>query len=348
MKNIYLTIDEIFVKWQISITPNEIYDLWNAPHRFYHNVPNHLEPMLKKIMEFKNDFDLDQNSFEILIVAALFHDIVYDPKSSSNELDSLRYFDNVIPTQIYEKGCKELIVADLIRMTIDHKPKNKLEELFCMFDLNGFTYDLSNLMKIEDLLFKEFEWVNWKTYKVERIKILKRFLDLRNELPIKMNVQGVTDMINLIENRNPNIAIYAGSFNPFTIAHENIVKKSEQIFDKVILAKGKNDTKKIDEEQFEKEFQNLKNLFPSKEIISYSGLLTDVLREQEGKITLIRGIRNGNDLEAENTLITYMKDMYPELKVVYIPCDKKYEHISSSAIRSIRNHGEHLISKYLP
>ena len=120
------------------------------------------------------------------------------------------------------------------------------------------------------------------------------------------------------------------------------------IFDKVIIAKGRNDSKNIDEELFTKEFNKLVELYPTKEIVEYSGLLTDLLKEQEGNITLIRGIRNGNDLEAENTLITYMKDLFPELKVVYLPCNKEFEHISSSAIRSLRKHGDDLVKKYLP
>jgi len=169
-----------------------------------------------------------------------------------------------------------------------------------------------------------------------------------NRTDITVNKKALKNLIYILENKEPSIAIYAGSFDPFHLGHLDIVKKGETLFDKIIIAKGRNDSKNIDENKFEQEFKNLIKLFSHKEIISYSGLLTDVLRAQEGKITLVRGLRNGYDLEAENTLITYMKDMYPELRVVYLPCDKQYEHISSSAIRSLKKYGDDVISKYLP
>ena len=155
-------------------------------------------------------------------------------------------------------------------------------------------------------------------------------------------------LIDIINSQNPKIAIYAGSFNPFHIGHLDILKKAEQIFDKVIIAKGINKKKNIDRETWNLEFENLINLFPKNEIIEYNGLLTDLIKDKYPDITLIRGLRNGYDLEAENTLTTFMKDMYPNLKIVYINSDKQFEHISSSAIREIKTYNIDLIKKYLP
>ena len=126
-----------------------------------------------------------------------------------------------------------------------------------------------------------------------------------------------------------------------------MLEKGEKIFDKVIIAKGKNDSKKIDSEQFEIEMNNLKDTLKYREVSSYDGLLTDFLKTQTGDITLIRGLRNGYDLEAENKLMFYMTKMYPKLKVVYIPCDKEFEYISSTDIRSIKKYGN-FVDQFLP
>ena len=335
MKNI---INTILTKWEMNITFQEITDRWNESHRHYHTM-EHLNQILNDI------FDIDvltQEETEILVMSALFHDIIYNPKSRDNESSSSVFFQ--FACKMSKMGEKEKIVRDIILMTKEHNPKTKLEKIFCDLDLKILSYDLPHLLKYEEQVFKEFEFVNWKTYKSKRIKLIKSFIDS----DFIVNKVGLTHLINIIENKTPNIAIYAGSFNPIHLGHTDIINKGEMIFDKVIIAKGRNDSKNIDEELFTKEFNKLVELYPTKEIVEYSGLLTDLLKEQEGNITLIRGIRNGNDLEAENTLITYMKDLFPELKVVYLPCNKEFEHISSSAIRSLRKHGDDLVKKYLP
>jgi pantetheine-phosphate adenylyltransferase len=286
---------------------------------------------------------LHQEDIDILIIAAIFHDIVYNPKSKTNEEDSIIIFQNSLNK--YKKSDKELKVKNIIKSTKNHKFNTKLEKIFCQFDLKILNQDLPELLKWEEQIFKEYEFLNWKIYKTERIKILQKFIDNKD---FPTNKIGLKHLIYILENKEPSIALYAGSFNPFHLGHLDIKNKSERLFDKVIIAKGKNNTKQINDLEFENEFNKLQKLFPYNEIISYSGLLTDILKKQEGQITLIRGLRNGYDLDAENILITYMRDIYPELKVVYIPCDKKFEYISSSNIRNLKKYGDDLIQKYLP
>ena len=64
-------------------------------------------------------------------------------------------------------------------------------------------------------------------------------------------------------------------------------------------------------------------------------------------VTVIRGLRNGHDLDYEANQLSFLKEIKPDIKVVYIPCDKKYEHISSSAIRSLEKFDEKLSKQYL-
>lgn len=337
-------INSTLKKWNINLSINDIYEKYNEPHRFYHNIDNHLSPMLESIIKYNDD--MKPQVFEILIITAIFHDIIYNPKSKSNEEDSVKFFISTIS----ENNEITNSVIDTILMTKTHKHNNEIEELFCRFDLEILTKELPELLKWEEQIYKEYEFVNWKEYKSSRINVIRNFIETVNLSTVNfpINHKGLEHLIYIIENKEPNVAIYAGSFNPFHLGHMNIVRKAEKLFDKVIIAKGRNDSKDVNEIIFETEFKKLQNLFPTKELITYKGLLAELLKEQLGKITLVRGLRNGYDLDAENTLMTFVKDMYTELQIVYIPCDKEYEHISSSTIRSLEKYGDSYIEKYLP
>ena len=141
-------------------------------------------------------------------------------------------------------------------------------------------------------------------------------------------------------NWKPKIAIYCGSFNPFHLGHLNILEKAEKIFDKVIICVGKNPEKK-DIRIFELP-QKIKN----RQIVYYSGLLTELMVDLKYDVTLVRGLRNSTDLQYELTQFKFLQDLRPDIKIVNIFCDKEFEHISSSAIRGLLNFGEG--DRYLP
>jgi pantetheine-phosphate adenylyltransferase len=135
------------------------------------------------------------------------------------------------------------------------------------------------------------------------------------------------------------IAIYPGSFNPFTIGHLNILQKAEAIFgvENVIIAVGVNPEKNpsgIDR------VATIKGNLPSKNVEGFQGFLTDYIWEKEKagyKVVVVKGLRNGDDLDYEVNQLRFMEEMKSNVKVIFITCDKQFEHVSSSAYRALES-----------
>jgi pantetheine-phosphate adenylyltransferase len=135
------------------------------------------------------------------------------------------------------------------------------------------------------------------------------------------------------------IAIYPGTFNPFTIGHLNILEKAEKLFgkDNVIIAVGENPSKdKNPQEMAYYRTQTIRGNLPSRNVESYKGFLTDYIwkKEEEGfDVTVIRGLRNGFDLQYETNLLRALQDFKPDIQVLFYLCDKQFDHVSSSLYR---------------
>ena len=80
-----------------------------------------------------------------------------------------------------------------------------------------------------------------------------------------------------------------------------------------------------------------------------SGLVPDYVKSFECSghdVTLIRGLRSGADLAHEQNLVAFLRNMHPQIKVVFFLCDSKFQHISSSALRGIRQVSEEEYKRY--
>jgi phosphopantetheine adenylyltransferase len=82
----------------------------------------------------------------------------------------------------------------------------------------------------------------------------------------------------------------------------------------------------------------VKNRLPSKNVEGHFGMLNDYVKLKEDKgfdVVIIKGLRNSTDFDYEYTQTRYMWDQNPNLKVVYIPCDPLYTHVSSSGYKAL-------------
>lgn len=142
-----------------------------------------------------------------------------------------------------------------------------------------------------------------------------------------------SDYVTYVEKLERNIAVYPGSFNPFTTGHYSILEKAEKIFDKVIIAFGNNADKKNEKYEIPQAIMN-------RQIEHYDGLITSFLDKLGYETTLIRGLRNASDFYYEINLERCLKDENRNIKFVSIFCDAEFEHVSSSVSRQYEKFGK--------
>ena len=332
----------ILQKYNLDINLTEIQEKYSEIHRFYHTF-EHIEFLINK------KFELDEKEREILILTALFHDIIYNSQKTDNELQSV----NFLKSKLIEEITTEIEqVCNIILTTKSHKKTNdKLTNIFCELDMwrlsNGSFIDI---FEDERKIFKEYQYNNYNTYKINRIKFLN---SIKLTYGIN-NTQNIDLLIDWISTQKINVGVYAGSFNPFHKGHYDILQKGQKIFDKIILAIGINPEKSTSPGYIQKLKLNIQKLQEKLniEICFYDGLLTSFIKEKQIQdkinITLIRGLRDGFDLTYENKQIQFMKDIYSELKTIYIQSERNLDHISSSAIKYLEKYDKELVKKYLP
>ncbi|MFY8185114.1 MAG: adenylyltransferase/cytidyltransferase family protein [Bacteroidia bacterium] len=132
----------------------------------------------------------------------------------------------------------------------------------------------------------------------------------------------------------PTIAVFPGSFNPFHKGHYNVLQKAERIFDKVIIAFGRNPDKNQRSWEVPKTIQN-------RQMAEYEGLVTDFVDSLGYDTIIIRGLRNSTDFQYEQNQFRYIQELKPHVRIVNVFFDKEFEHISSSGIRTLEKYNKH-------
>ena len=124
-------------------------------HRVYHNYDHVVD-----ICEQLDKRDLLSN--KVLFLAALYHDVIYNPKSKTNEEDSVEVFLNDAHYMCSLTEDERNEVVGIILDTKTHTPTSELSGIFCELDLNILTRPLDELIEYEEKIFKEFQFVDWK------------------------------------------------------------------------------------------------------------------------------------------------------------------------------------------
>lgn len=144
------------------------------------------------------------------------------------------------------------------------------------------------------------------------------------------------------------IAVFPGSFSPFTLGHKSIVERTLPLFDKLIIAIGIN-SNKSNNFPTEKNQMWIQSLFANEtkiEVLTYSGLTVDFCKEKNSKY-IVRGVRDEKDFEFEKKVAQNNKELNSEIETLLITTLPKYSHISSTIVRDIMlNKGD--ISKLIP
>jgi pantetheine-phosphate adenylyltransferase len=144
------------------------------------------------------------------------------------------------------------------------------------------------------------------------------------------------------------IAVFAGSFDPFTIGHESVVRRSLDLFDKIVIAVGHN-ANKSGFFPFEERMKWIEGVFEDEPMISvdhFESLTVDFCRKV-GARYLLRGIRTAADFEYERAIAQVNKVMAPEIESVFLLTMPEHSAIASTIVRDIIRHGGDA-SQFLP
>lgn len=143
-------------------------------------------------------------------------------------------------------------------------------------------------------------------------------------------------------------AVFAGSFDPFTAGHEDIVRRALNLFDRIIIGVGCN-IKKKGLLTMENRVRLIEDVFRDEgrvSAVAYEGLTTDFCKRQGVRI-LLRGLRSVDDFESDRTIDAVNKRLDPQIETFYLMTDPALGVISSAVVKELYTHGAD-IGRFMP
>ena len=152
------------------------------------------------------------------------------------------------------------------------------------------------------------------------------------------------------------IAVYAGSFDPVTLGHLDLIKRATRLFDRIIVAVGKNPNKKhmfSDVERVDMINTALRSEEETRkhhvEVTVFDDFLVDYAEKMDA-VTLIRGLRTGSDLDSELGMVFTNRRINDKVDTIFLTPKEEYGFVSSSVVRELMSLGAHnrTLVKFIP
>lgn len=293
-----------------DISIEKVMEKWNEPHRYWH-TPNHLFDMLEGVKELFKDKKVTENEYHILVVAAVFHDIVYDPKRGDNEEKSVEYMMSIYdPNSNHEMKHFGDKVVEVIMDTKNHSSKDGLTKKFNKLDTAILDAPFIDMLDWENKIYKEYKWAGWKNYKKGRIKFL-----LGSIKDHTLNALNIKNLIDYVEKKVPKTGIcyYEIDKLPDLEQFKENNQKLNNLFDNVIIIivynQGNYDKEKIREYGI---FSDGNNEFFALSEEAVPGFVS----KQTGDVTLVKDLKfmDSYNKKIEESLSGKVEDF----RVIYI------------------------------
>ena len=152
------------------------------------------------------------------------------------------------------------------------------------------------------------------------------------------------------------IAVFAGSFDPFTLGHLDIVKRAAALFDELYVLLAVNASKKYllsESARIEIVKKSVENI-PNVKVESFDGLTVEFMKRVGAKF-LVRGIRGSADVEYEQSVAWNNKVLYPESETIFLSSAPEHLNVSSTVVRELLKvgvakgaDGKKILAKYVP
>jgi pantetheine-phosphate adenylyltransferase len=146
------------------------------------------------------------------------------------------------------------------------------------------------------------------------------------------------------------IAIYPGSFDPLTLGHDDIVRRSLRLVDRLIIAIADNATQlKSAALSLDERVQLTREVYSGEsrvEVVPFEGLLVDFARRNSARL-IVRGLRAVSDFEYEFQMALMNRSLWPEIEVIFMAPASNYTFLSSSLVREVARLGGD-VSDFVP